>query len=187
MSTDPLTPHDPAPPPRRAVASYAGYRDAEKAVDYLAESKFPIERVAIVGRDLELVEQVTGRVTALDALARGALVGAATGVLIGWLFALFAWLEPDVAWAWLIFDGLWFGTVVGSLLGLIMYAVTKRERHFDSVSAMRPEHFDVVVEEGYAEDAARMLDGYPLASRVGVPSPSISGSARVGRSRTPAT
>jgi uncharacterized membrane protein len=92
MNSSPTTTHDDTPQPaRRVVASYKSHRDAEQAVNYLADNKFPVERVAIVGRELELVQQVTGRLTALDAAARGALTGAVTGVLIGWLFAIFTW------------------------------------------------------------------------------------------------
>ena len=41
---------------RRTVASFSSYRDAERAVDSLSDRRFPVERVAIVGRDLRLVE-----------------------------------------------------------------------------------------------------------------------------------
>jgi hypothetical protein len=85
MNSRPTPTYDDTPrPARRVVASYADYRDAEKAVDYLADNRFPVEHVAIVGRELELVQQVTGRLTALDAAARGALSGAVAGLLIGW-------------------------------------------------------------------------------------------------------
>lgn len=172
MSSTPSTHEDARQPARRVVASYSSYRDAEKAVDYLTDNKFPVERVAIVGRELDLVEQVTGRMTALDAITRGALTGAATGALIGWLFAIFSWFDRSIAWGWLILDGLWFGLLVGSLFGLVMYLVTRSRRHFDSISTMRPEYFDIVVDEEYADEAARMLSGYPLPSRVKVEPPS---------------
>jgi hypothetical protein len=35
--------------PRRVVASYSSYRDAERAVDFLSDRRFPVQRVAIVG------------------------------------------------------------------------------------------------------------------------------------------
>jgi hypothetical protein len=178
MNAGPMTPYDDAPPrPRRAVASYANYQDAERAVDYLAENKLPIERVAIVGRDLRVVEQVTGRMTALEAAIRGALVGAVTGMAIAWLFELFSWFDPRIAWGWLIFDGFWFGALVGTAFGLLMYLATSTERHFASVSAMQPSFFDIVVDEDYADDAARMLAGFPLPSRVSVQPPSTVASA----------
>jgi hypothetical protein len=49
---------------RGGPSPYKSYRDAERAVNYLADNGFPVERVAIVGRELELLQQVTGRLTA---------------------------------------------------------------------------------------------------------------------------
>ena len=182
MSTNAIHPDGDAPPPaRRVVASYAGHDDAARAVDYLAESRFPIERVAIVGRELEVVEQVTGKLTVGDAVFRGAITGAATGILIGWLFALFTWFDPRVASGWLIFDGFWFGTLVGALFGLLMYAVTRSRRRFASIPMMVPRYYDIVVDDLYADDAARMLEGLKLPTRVRVEPPSTA------KSSTPST
>jgi hypothetical protein len=105
---------------RRVVASFATYTEAERAVDLLADNKFPVERTAIVGHGLKLVEQVTGRMDYGKAALRGALSGAFVGVLIGWLFGAFNWFDPVVASGWLVLDGLWFGAVVGALVGLLM-------------------------------------------------------------------
>jgi hypothetical protein len=188
MNSSPTPTHNDMPQPaRRVVASYAGYRDAEKAVNYLADNRFPVERVAIVGRELELVQQVTGRLTAVDAAARGALTGAVTGVLIGWLFAIFTWFDPRIASGWLIIDGLWFGALVGILMGLVMYLVTKSRRRFDAISTMQPKYFDIAVDELYADDAARMLLGFPLPSRVQVEPPSTVNSTSPSPRPTPAT
>ena len=46
---------------RLAIATFRSYEEAERAVDYLSDHGFPVERSAIVGRDLEYVEQVTLR------------------------------------------------------------------------------------------------------------------------------
>jgi Heat induced stress protein YflT domain len=35
--------------PRRAVASYSSYQEAERAVDWLSDQGFAVERVSIVG------------------------------------------------------------------------------------------------------------------------------------------
>ena len=114
--------------PRRVVATYDNYRDAERAVDYLSDHKFPVERVSIVGRDLKLVERVTGRMTYGRSALQGALSGALAGVLIGWLFTVFNWFDPVVARGWLILDGLWFGALVGALFGLLAHALTGGRR-----------------------------------------------------------
>ena len=98
---------------RRTVATYSRYADAERAVDYLSDHDFPVERVAIVGQDISFVEQVTGRVGLLDATLRGGAIGAITGLLIGWLFAVFSWFDPIVAWGWLILDAVLFASSSG--------------------------------------------------------------------------
>ncbi|MFJ5779242.1 general stress protein [Streptomyces sp. NPDC093094] len=59
---------------RRTVASYATYQEAEHAVDHLADQGFPVQKVAIIGRDMRLVEQVNGR----TGYGEAALHGAAT-------------------------------------------------------------------------------------------------------------
>jgi hypothetical protein len=188
MNSSPTTTHDETPPSAlRAVASYRSYRDAEQAVNYLADNRFPVERVAIVGRELELVQQVTGRLTAVGAAARGALTGAVTGVLIGWLFAIFSWFDPRIASAWLIIDALWFGTLVGIVMGLFTYLITRSRRRFDAIAMMQPEYFDIAVDELYADDAARMLLGFPLPSRVPLEPPPTVKSASPTPRPTPAT
>jgi hypothetical protein len=67
---------DIAAPPSggETVAIYDRYEDAERAVDYLSDHGFPVENAQIVGSDLHLVEQVTGRVTT----GRAALAGGFT-------------------------------------------------------------------------------------------------------------
>jgi acyl-CoA reductase-like NAD-dependent aldehyde dehydrogenase len=75
--------------PRRVVASYSSYRDAERAVDFLSDRRFPVQRVAIVGRDLQTLEQVTGRMGYGRAALNAGATGAVLGLLFGWLFGLF--------------------------------------------------------------------------------------------------
>jgi hypothetical protein len=143
--------------PRRVIATYDNYRDAERAVDLLSDEKYPVERVTIVGRDLELVEHVTGRFSWPQALLRGALTGAITGLLIGWLFAIFDWFDPIVAKGWLIVDGLWFGTLVGLTMGAVSYALTAGRRDFASIPEMRAKHYDLLVDADHADEALRVL------------------------------
>src|SRR5215210_4945904 len=40
--------------PRRVIASYNSYAEAQRAVDYLSDERFPVERVSIVAEDLRL-------------------------------------------------------------------------------------------------------------------------------------
>jgi uncharacterized membrane protein len=152
---------------RLTIASYSTYSEAERVVDYLADRDFPVERVAIVARDLRLVEQVTGRMGYKEAALKGAVSGAFVGVLVGWLFGVFDWFNPLLAAAWLAFQGLWFGALIGALIGLAMQALNRGRRDFDSVSAIEAEHFDVVVDDDVATEAARLLDWFEKVSAPG--------------------
>lgn len=142
---------------RRTVATYDSYADAERAVDYLSDNKFPVEHVSIVGRDLQIVEHVTGRLTWARAALNGALTGAVVGFLIGWLFAIFDWFDPSIARVWLIIDGIWFGALVGATMGLVTYLLLGGRRDFASVGAMQASHYDVVIDEEFADQAIQLL------------------------------
>jgi hypothetical protein len=139
------------------VASYSDYRDAERAVDFLSDTGFAVERTSIVGRDLKIVEQVTGRMTYGEAAIRGLLVGGIVGLLIGWLFGAFDWFNPVVASGWLAFDGLWFGAILGAIAGMLAHALTRGRRDFASVRSMEADRYDVVVDEELAAEAKRAL------------------------------
>jgi uncharacterized membrane protein len=142
---------------RRTVATYSNYAQAERAVDYLSDQGFPVERVAIVARDLDLVEQVTGRRGYLEAALQGAASGGLIGLLIGWLFGVFNWFNPTVSAFWLAIDGLWFGAVVGLVFALILQALTRGRRDFNSIAGLTADHYDVMVDDAFAAEAVRLL------------------------------
>lgn len=146
-------------PARRVIATFDNYADAERAVDYLADQQFEVQRVAIVGRDLELVEQVTGRMNYGWAALRGAAAGALTGALIGWIFGLFNWWYPLIAGLVLACYGAIFGAAVGALTGLVMYAFQAGRRGFTTMRSLQPRHFDVVADVDQADRAMQLLTG----------------------------
>ena len=143
---------------RRVIASFDHYADAEAAVDHLSDRGFPVERTAIVGRDLQLVEQVTGRLDNGRAALRGAAGGAMTGALFGWIFGLLNWIAPLTTGALLALYGLVFGAIVGALIGLLVHVMQGGRRDFASVSAMRPERFELLVDDEVADEATRLLE-----------------------------
>jgi hypothetical protein len=160
VASSPWSPGSPASPARsarRAVASFTSYADAERAVDRLADLDFPVERVAIIGQDLETVEQVTGRMNYPRAAWRGAVSGAVPGALIGWLFGLFNWVAPLISGLLLALYGLVIGAIVGAIIGMIVYAMQRGARDFESVTVMRPRRYEVVVDDEVADQAARLL------------------------------
>jgi hypothetical protein len=154
VATSAVRPNQPA---RRVIATFENYADAERAIDYLSDQRFEVNRVAIVGRDLEYVEQVLGRLTYGGAALRGAGSAALVGALIGWIFGLFNWIEPLISALVLAGYGLIFGAIVGALIGLLMYALQGGRRDFHSVSGLRPKYYDVVADVEVAERALQLL------------------------------
>jgi hypothetical protein len=142
---------------RQTIATYENYSEAEAAVDYLSDNRFPVGRVAIIGNDVRMVEQVIGRLNYGGAALRGAGSGAVTGLLFGWLFALFSWINPVIAWFTLAIYGLVFGAIVGAVLGLIFHAMQGGRRDFSSMRVMLPSRYEVVVDDEVAGEAQRVL------------------------------
>src|SRR3954462_8134109 len=85
------------------VGSYDGYEQAQAAVDYLSDQKFPVENVTIIGSDLRQIEKVTGRLTTGRAIAAGAAGGAWWGLFVGLLLGIFStsgstWIGSGLLW-----------------------------------------------------------------------------------------
>jgi hypothetical protein len=153
-------------PLRRTVASFIRYVDAEAAVEYLAEQQFPIDRVAIVGEDVRMIEQIVGRVNYWRAAMHGAGSGAVPGVLIGWLFGVFDWFHPVIASVALALYGLLFGAVIGALLGVFFHALQHGRRDFVAVQAILPSRYELMVGDEVADEAARLLQERDPGRRV---------------------
>jgi hypothetical protein len=143
---------------RRVIGSYTEYADAERAVDYLSDRGFPVERVTIVGHDLRLIEKVLGRVGYKEAMLRGASGGALTGVLIGWIFGLFNWVDPILAGLLLALYGLIFGAIVGAVFGAVAHWAQGGRRDFASIRVMLPSRYDVLVDSEVADQALELLN-----------------------------
>ena len=158
--------------PQRVVGSFADYAAAQKAVDYLSDEKFPVEHVTIVGRGLQFVEQVTGRLNWGRALLSGLLSGVTTGLFIGLLLALFfpgvdevdgeLVRRAGINWS-LVLWATAIGAAFGAIFAVIGYAMTGGKRDFTSVGAMRAETYDVLVDADHAAEADRILAGLPAA------------------------
>ena len=139
---------------KTTVATYDNYRDAERAVDYLSDKDFPVERVAIVGTGLKTVEQVAGRLTTGRATLLGALQGAMIGLLFGLLFGVF-FEGPD--FLGVVLYGLAAGVVFGAMFGALGHAAQGGRRDFASVGGMTAERYEVQVEHEAAAKAKQLL------------------------------
>lgn len=154
VATSAVRPNEPA---RQVIATFDNYADAERAVDFLADQRFEVNRLAIVGRDLEYVEQILGRLDYRGAALRGAGSGALVGALIGWIFGLLTWIDPIISVLLLTGYGLIFGAATGALMGLLMHALQRGRRDFRSVSAQVPRHYDLVADVEVADRALQLL------------------------------
>ncbi|WP_407676260.1 general stress protein [Plantactinospora alkalitolerans] len=135
------------------VASYSDYPSAQSAVDFLSDNQFPVERAAIVGTDLALVETVLGRMTTARAALAGAATGAWFGLFIGLLFGIFTvgnW------WA-VILVGLAIGAVWGAIFGAIAHSMTGGRRDFTSASSLRASKYAVTVDATFADQARQLI------------------------------
>lgn len=143
------------PVDRPVVGSYPSYPQAQRAVDFLSDNKFPVERTAIIGSDLRMVETVTGRLTWARAAGAGAGSGAWFGLLVALLVSLFA--RADGGLPALILAGLLYGAVFGAVFGAMAYAMTGGRRDFTSRSAIVAGRYDVVADAEVADDAKNLL------------------------------
>ena len=142
------------------VGSYDTYEQAQAAVDYLSDEKFPVENVTIIGTDLLMIEKVTGRLTTGRAVAAGAAGGAWWGLFVGLLLGIFS--TDGANWIASVLTGLLIGVVFGALFGWMGYRATQGRRDFTSVSQIRASRYDVMCNPAFAEDARARLARFSL-------------------------
>ena len=143
------------------VRSFDTYSAAQDAVDNLADRGFPVERLAVVGRDLVMVEQVTGRRTLWRAIAEGAWAGAFVGAVLGFFFGLFEWVEPLVSALVLAFWGVLLGAAVGAVMGGAGYWALGGRRDFTSVKGWEAGSFDLVTDADTLTEVSALLSRRP--------------------------
>jgi hypothetical protein len=143
-SQDAIGPH------KVVLGTYSGHEAAQHAVDILAEHKFPVEHVTIVGTGLKLEERILGRWT----LGRALLTGAGTGAWIGLLIGIIFWIvTPWVIGA--VISGIILGIVFGAIFSAVAYFVHRRA--YMSAPAVVADRYDILVDSEFGEEARRLL------------------------------
>ena len=142
------------------VGSYDSYQQAQAAVDFLSDEKFPVENVTIIGTDLRMVERVTGRLTMGRAIAAGAAGGAWWGLFVGLLLGIFS--ADGGQWVGSVLTGLLIGLAFGAAFGAMGYAATRGRRDFTSTSKITAARYDVMCHPAHAEDARAHLARFSL-------------------------
>ncbi|MDQ4144214.1 MAG: glycine zipper family protein [Actinomycetota bacterium] len=140
---------------RRSVATFNRYSDAQRAVDFLSDERFPVQHVSIVGEDLRIVEDVTGRKGYRQAASGGAASGAIVGALIGLTFGL---ILPVVSAVSLGLYWLVVGAIAGALVGLVSQALTRGRRDFASIGRVEASSYHIVVDGSVADKARSLLE-----------------------------
>ncbi|OLT52470.1 hypothetical protein BJF88_13610, partial [Cellulosimicrobium sp. CUA-896] len=148
----------PTPPRGDAIASYATYLEAQRAVDYLSDNKFAVEVVTIVGTDLRMVERVTGRLTYGRVALAGAASGAWFGLFVGLLLYMFSGQGGYVL------TGLGIGAGFGLLFSVLSYALTQGRRDFTSQSQIVASAYAILCAPERAGEARQMLSRMPEAA-----------------------
>jgi hypothetical protein len=144
---------DPAYTAWNTVATYDDYAEAQRAVDRLSDSGFPVEHLDIVGSDLRLVERVIGRLTKGRAAAAGAASGAWFGLLIGLLLGIFT----TGSWLGLLFAGVAIGAIWGAIFGFLGHAATRGQRDFASARTIVAMTYAIIARDGFVDSARTAL------------------------------
>ncbi|MGH3756904.1 general stress protein [Actinophytocola sp.] len=140
------------------VGSYDTYKDAQQAVDHLADSEFPVQGVTIVGVEPMLVERIDARLTWKRVLTAGAVSGAWLGLFVGLLLSLFTTGGGVLP----IVIGLVSGVGFGLASAAVRYASTRGQRDFVSHSQMVARRYDVLCQPRSAERARDLLAALAL-------------------------
>src|SRR4029450_10596914 len=113
----------------QSVGIYGSYADAQKAVDFLADQRFEVQNLAIVGTDLKSVERVLGRRNWGTVITQGLQSGISTGLLVGLVMLIFT--RPSSILL-LLLAALSIGVLLGIGFSAAAYAMSRGRRDFTS-------------------------------------------------------
>jgi len=146
---------------RVVIRQSESYEDAQRAVDYLSDREIEVSGIQIIGREVQLVETVTGRMSYGRAAGAGMVTGGWFGLLVGLLLGLFANPDQDPSWVTLLLLGILWGAMFGIVYGLIVHAATRGRRDFSSRSKLQASRYDVTCPTSVAGQARQLLAEMP--------------------------
>lgn len=139
------------------VGEFRTYDEAQAAVDYLSDQKFPVENLMIVGTNLKSQERVLGRRTWGSVLLQGAISGLGTGLFVGLMLYLF--FAGTVSFPMVLIVGVLLGAFFGLLSAAFAYALTGGRRDFESMKKIVATSYELLCEHKVAEQARTVLAG----------------------------
>lgn len=146
----------------RSVQVFDSYADAQKAVDFLADNKFEVKNLCIVGTNLKSVERVLGRKSWRTVMANGAMSGIGTGLLLGVIMLLFVPGAVQNAVA-LLLVALVLAVAISIIFQAIGYAMTGGQRDFTSVTQTVATQYELLCEHKLVQQAKELLATMPGA------------------------
>ncbi|MEV6904496.1 general stress protein [Amycolatopsis sp. NPDC051372] len=163
ISRQQARPQLPTMPTGWPIGSYESYEQAQKAVDHLAGTDFPISDVTIVGIQPMLVERIAGRMSWGKMLSSAAMSGAVFGLFLGLVLSL---LNPAAGLLSIII-GLVAGVAFNLLFGALGYAANRNKRGFVSQSQLVAQRYDVLSQPRNAEKGRALLADLAARSAFG--------------------
>lgn len=142
----------------QSVGVYNSYDEAQKVVDFLADARFPVENLCIVGTELRSVERVLGRRSWGTVIGQGVQSGVSTGLMIALLMWLFVPNENPLL---LAAYALGIGIIVGIIMAALAYWMSQGKRDFTSVSQTIATKYEVLAEHKVVSRARELVSGMP--------------------------
>lgn len=144
----------------QSVGVFNTYDEAQRVVDFLADQKFPVQHLAIVGTELRSVERVLGRRNWGTVILAGVQNGVTTGIMISLLMMLFV-QEAAANPIAIIIYALLIGIFVGVAMSSISYWAARGKRDFTSVSQTIATKYEVLAEHKVAGQARGLVATMP--------------------------
>lgn len=144
----------------QSVGVYNTYDEAQRVVDFLADSRFPVQDLCIVGTDLKSIERVLGRLSWGRVIGAGVQSGLTTGLMITLLMWIFM---PTANFLLLVLYALSIGIVVGVAMAALGYWMSQGKRDFRSVSQTIATKYELLAEHKVASQARELIAGMPGA------------------------
>jgi hypothetical protein len=144
----------------QSVGVYNTYDEAQRVVDFLADARFPVENLCIVGTELRSVERVLGRRSWRTVIGQGVQSGVSTGLMITLLMWLFV---PNDNPLLLALYALGIGIFVGIGMAALGYWMSQGKRDFTSVSQTIATKYEVLAEHKVVSQARELVGGMPGA------------------------
>lgn len=144
----------------QSVGVYGTYDEAQQVVDYLADARFPVENLCIVGTELKSIERVLGRRSWGTVVGTGVQTGLSTGLMI----TLVMWLlNPGTNFLVLAIYALGIGIAIGIVMAALSYWMSQGKRDFTSVSQTMATKYELLAEHKVATQAREIVATMPRA------------------------